>query len=185
MNVLVACEFSGIVRDAFAAKGHNAWSCDLYWSEKEGNHFQCDITEILESDKYNWDLMIAHPPCTYLCNSGVRWMDNDERWKKMIEAVFFFLYLLNQPIPKICVENPIMHGYARKLIHVPYTQIIQPWKFGHEESKSTCLWLEGLPKLIPTKYVTPKHSISETKNGWVDRSRTYEGIANAMAEQWG
>lgn len=196
MNVLVACEFSGVVRDAFAAKGHNAWSCDLLPTEKPGNHFQCDVREILNN---GWDLMIAHPPCTYLCNSGVRWLKgNPLRFEKMLDAAQFFitLYSWSEYIPKICIENPIPHKHAK----LPgYTQIIQPWQFGHGEKKATALWLKGLPKLISYSSVdlfndkvthvagreARIHKMPPSENRWKDRSRTYQGIAEAMAEQWG
>lgn len=185
MNVLIACEFSGIVREAFKAKGHNAWSCDLNWTEIPGNHFKLNVFDILEDEDYKWDLLIAHPPCTYLCNSGVRWLDDDDRLRQMKEAVHFFNYLRMQDIEKIAIENPIPHKYALNLIGERYDQIVQPFWFGHEESKGTCLWLKNLPFLFPTKFVLPKNTVSNVKTGWADRSRTYEGFAKAMAEQWG
>ena len=210
MKVLVACERSGIVRDAFINKGHDAWSCDLEPTERPGPHIKDDVQKVLDED---WDLMIAHPPCTYLCNSGVRWLCskeylapvgivNNPRYWKMVDARRFFCDLLHCDIPKICIENPIPHKWAelRK-----YDQIIQPWQFGHPEQKSTCLWLKGLPKLYPTStslecqnnrthakmMKLPKkereriHFMSPGKNRSVERSRTYPGIAAAMAEQWG
>lgn len=186
MNVLIACEFSGVVREAFKDRGHNAWSCDLYDTEIDGQHLQMDIFKVLEKTEDKWDLMIAHPPCTYLCNSGVRWLWEDEsRWKKMKDAVEFFGYLYSRDIPKIAIENPIPHKYALQELGIPYDQLIQPWWFGHYESKGTCLWLQGLKPLEPTKIVYSKKSGAHLKSGWVDRSRTYTGIANAMAEQWG
>lgn len=192
MKVLIACEFSGIVRESFKAKGHDALSCDLLETEIPGNHFQGDIREVLGE---KWDLMIAHPPCTYLSNSGVRWLYNKDktknldRWKKLAEASEFFKLCLNAPINKIAVENPIQHKHARDLIGVKYTQIIQPWQFGHGETKATCLWLKNLTKLTPTNVVSGReqrlHWLSPSENRWKERSRTYEGIAKAMAEQWG
>lgn len=192
MKVLIACEFSGIVREAFKAKGHDALSCDLLETEIPGNHFQGDIREVLGE---KWDLMIAHPPCTYLSNSGVCWLYNKyktknlDRWKKLAEASEFFKLCLNAPINKIAVENPIQHKHARDLIGVKYTQIIQPWQFGHDETKATCLWLKNLTKLTPTNVVSGReqrlHWLPPSENRWKERSRTYEGIAKAMAEQWG
>ena len=186
---MVACEFSGIVRDEFASRGHDAWSCDLLPSERKGNHIQGDVREVLSD---GWDLMIAHPPCTYLCNSGVRWLyERPERWKKMREAAEFFRTLLNAPIERICVENPIPHKYALRLIGRKYSQIIQPYQFGEPYSKATCLWLKNLPPLKPTKIIPKakvKHQVARepaSAERWKKRSRTYKGIAVAMAEQWG
>jgi len=149
MNVLIACEFSGVVREAFRAKGHNAWSCDLLPSDDNSDfHIESDVSDYLDE---GWDLMIAHPPCTYLCNSGVRWLflpkdhsDEDEtkvfkRWNDLEKATEFFNSLYNAPIRKICVENPIPHKYSKLPKH---TQTIQPWQFGHDASKRTCLWLK-------------------------------------------
>jgi len=204
MKILIACEFSGIVRESFKMKGHDVWSCDILDTEIEGNHIKCDVLEILDA---GWDMMIAHPPCTYLCNSGVRWLSkdgkhsnikekNEERWKKMIEGAEFFKTLLNAPIKKICIENPIPHKYAREIIG-KYTQIIHPWQFGHLEQKTTCLWLKNLSELKSTKIVKeemlklPKkfrkriHYCSPGKDRWKIRSRTFTGIAEAMANQWG
>lgn len=190
MNVLIGCEFSGIVREAFKERGHNAWSCDLYWSEIPGQHIQANLVDVLEKTVPlgKWDLFIAHPPCTYLCNSGVQHLDYKrddwkKRWKQMEEAISFFNYLRIQDIPKICIENPILHRYARKSIGW-YDQKIQPYWFGDTVSKQTCLWLENLPHLQPTNIVQPTTSV-HYMNGWVDRSRTFPGIARAMAEQWG
>jgi len=188
MRVLVACEFSGIVRDAFASRGHDAWSCDYLPTEREGNHIQGDVRDILEE---GWDLMIAHPPCTYLANSGVRWLhERPERWEKLEEAAEFFRTLLNAPIKRICVENPIPHKYAIELIGRKYDQIIQPYQFGEPYSKATCLWLKNLPPLKPTKILTRGIEQKVWKEPpslerWKNRSRTYPGIAKAMAEQWG
>jgi hypothetical protein len=187
--VLVACEFSGVVRDAFRARGHDAYSCDLL----EGNsdyHYQEDVFHHLNTvDKY--DLMIAHPPCTYLCNSGVRWLHTQEgRREKMIEAAKFFDKLLTWPgIDKIAVENPIMHKYAREIVGKKQDQVIQPWQFGHGETKATCLWLKNLPPLVPTDIVDGReariHKLSPSKDRGMLRSITYKGIAEAMASQWG
>lgn len=187
MNVLVACEFSGIVREAFRKRGHNAWSCDLLPSEKEGQHFQCDVRTILDK---NWDLMIAHPPCTHLAVSGARWFNKKiEEQKKALDFVRTLIYA---DIPKICVENPV--SIISTKIAKP-TQIIQPWQFGVPECKKTCLWLKNLPKLKPTKIIPEgerrqsiwlaffDHNIPKTEL-WKFRSRTFQGIADAMAEQW-
>jgi hypothetical protein len=185
VKVLVACEFSGVVRDAFTAKGHFAQSCDLLDTESPGWHYKGDVRDILH---LGWDLMIAHPPCTRLCNSGVRWLAERNLWAEMEEAANFFRCLLDAPIAKVCVENPIMHKYA-KAICGEQTQKIQPWQFGHGETKATCLWLKNLPILKPTKIVEgrdPKvHYLPPSKDRWKLRSVTYQGIANAMAEQWG
>lgn len=197
MKVLVACEFSGRVRQAFQDKGHDVISCDLLETEIPGNHYIGDVKNILYD---NYDLIIAHPPCTYLTLSGVRWLGQDkERWDKMIDAVAFFNLFLQHPCQKICIENPIMHSYARDLLYkkTNYAQKIQPYFFGHEERKTTCLWLKGLPKLKATDNVHHKmigKSLSDTDKvhyespgpeRWKNRSRTYQGIANAMSEQWG
>ena len=184
MKILVACEFSGIVRDAF--EGHDVWSCDLLPTERPGNHIQGDVLQIIND---GWDMMIAHPPCTRLANSGVRWLHERNLWDDMKNAAVFFKKILNADIPKICIENPIMHKYARQIIGADYSQIIQPYQFGHNESKATCLWLKGLPKLKPTCVVSnPKQSIwkmSPSKNRSKMRSVTFSGIAQAMAAQWG
>lgn len=187
MKVLVACEFSGVVREAFKAGGHDAWSCDLLPTEILGQHIQDDVLKHLDD---GWDLMIAHPPCTYLCNSGVRWLHEiPGRWEQMIEASLFFRRLYESSITKIAIENPIPHKYAMNIIKVGYKQIIQPWQFGHGETKATCLWLRNLPKLQPTNIVPGREQRiwklppSETRS--IERSRTFKGIAGAMAEQWG
>lgn len=181
MRVLIACEFSGIVRDAFAARGHDAWSCDLLPSERPGQHFQGDVLETLYDD---WDLMIAHPPCTYLAVSGARWFKDRQPEQKA--ALTFVRRLLLAPIPKIALENPISIISTRLM---KPTQIIQPWWFGHGETKATCLWLKNLPKLTPTNIVPGRsarvHHESPSPQRWKNRSRTLEGIAQAMAEQWG
>ena len=194
MKVLIACEFSGIVRDCFRWFGHDAWSCDILPSEKPGNHIQADVSRFLAG--YSWDIMIAHPPCKYLCSSGMHWTTRGLRDPKLTEdALEFVSILMNAPIDKIAIENSI--GCISSRIRKP-DQIIQPWQFGHPESKSTCLWLKGLPLLVPTNTIPkPKsgHWDNQTPSGqnkiwpkadrWKDRSRTYYGIASAMAEQWG
>lgn len=186
MKVLIACEFSGIVRDAFTAKGHDAWSCDLLPTERPGNHIQGDVLKILNN---NWDLMIAHPPCTRLCNSGVRWLAERNLWREMKAAAGFFRILLDAPIDKVVCENPIPHKYAIKEIGREYDQIIQPWQFGHGETKATCLWLKNLPELKPANITAGReariHKMSPSKNRGRLRSITFQGIADAMAEQWG
>jgi hypothetical protein len=186
MKVAVLCEFSGIVRDAFRNQGHEAISCDLLPTQSPGPHVQGDCFNYDWSD---YDLLICHPPCTYLCNSGVRWLiDNPTRKNSMIEAAIFFKKLLEYNVPRICIENPIPHHYALEIIGIKYTQIVQPWQFGHGETKATCLWLKGLPKLTPTNVVNgrePKvHMTPPSKDRWKIRSLTYTGIAEAMATQW-
>lgn len=205
LNVLVACEFSGTVRDAFLDLGHNAVSCDLLPCEsnkyKYANlHYQGNIQDILYDNhpvtNESYDLLIAHPPCTYLANSGVRWLYNadksinTERWSNMIDACNFFNLFLdsNLNIPHIAIENPIIHKHAKQLIDVSYQQKIQPWMFGHGETKSTCLWLKNLPDLIPTNVVNGRkariHYEAPAPDRWKKRSITYSGIASAMALQW-
>ena len=187
MKVLVACEYRGKVRDAFIAKGHQAMSCDLLPTDKPGPHYEGDVFNIIDD---GWDLMIAHPPCTYLCNSGVSWLYKDEnRWELMRSGAEFFKMLLNCDIPKIAIENPIMHKYAVEIIGRRQDQVIQPWMFGHGETKATCLWLKGLPLLKPTNIVDGReqrlHKLPPSKDRWKIRSETYQGIADAMAAQWG
>lgn len=181
MRVLIACEFSGIVREAFRKKGHHAVSVDLLPTEISGKHFQGKVQPYLNS---SWDLLIAHPPCTFLAVSGARWWK--DRQEEQIAALKFVYRLLEAPIGKICLENPISR--ISTAIRKP-DQIIQPWQFGHGEVKSTCLWLKNLPLLQPTNVVSgrePKiHYMSPSVNRSKDRSRTYQGIADAMAEQWG
>jgi len=201
MKVLVACEFSGVVRDAFRALGHDAWSCDLLPSDRLGPHIQDDV--LLHLDE-SWDLMIAHPPCTYLASSGLHWNKRIlGREQQTHEAMLFVLNLMGEgfvdnPVPHIALENPI--GRISTAFRKP-DQIIQPWQFGHPESKATCLWLKGLPLLRATKVLEPRNG--DYKRGWDNqtpsgqnrlgpsddrwklRSITYEGIAKAMAEQWG
>ena len=190
MNILVACEFSGIVRDAFRKRGHSAVSCDLLPSERPGPHHQGNVLEFIKNTD-GWDLMIAHPPCTYLANSGVRWLyEQPDRMRKMIDARDFFYQLTNADIEHICIENPIPHKYLYNDCFIPkYDQIIQPWMFGHGETKATCLWLKNLPKLAPTNIVSGREGRvwkeSPSPDRWKKRSRTFQGIADAMAEQWG
>lgn len=195
MRVLIACEHSGAVRDAFVRAGHYALSCDLLPSEQPGEHYQGDIMDILDD---GWDLMIAHPPCTYLCSSGIHW--NKRRPERAIQtedALSFVKLLLDAPIPKIALENPI--GIISSRIRKP-DQIIQPYQFGHDASKATCLWLKNLPKLKPTQFVEPRYidgkprwgnqtdsgqnKLPPSKDRWKIRSETYAGIAEAMARQW-
>lgn len=181
MRVLVACEFSGIVRDAFIAKGHDAMSCDLLSTEKLGPHYQGDVMDIIND---GWDLMIAHPPCTHLAVSGARWF-KDKR-EEQVDALEFVRRLMEQPISKICIENPI--SIISSKIKKP-SQVIQPWQFGHGETKATCLWLKNLPLLTPTNIVDGRknrvHRMPPGPDRWKDRSRTFPGIAEAMADQWG
>ena len=181
LRVLVACEFSGIVRDAFAARGHDAWSCDLLPTERPGNHIHGDVLAILDD---GWDLMIAHPPCTHLAVSGARWFKDKQ--KEQEESLVFVKMLMDAPIQKICIENPISIISTR--IRKP-DQIIQPWQFGHGETEATCLWLKGLPKLQPTQIVDGRenkvHRCPPGPERWKIRSRTFQGIANAMANTWG
>jgi len=181
MKVLVACEFSGTVRDAFARRGHDAWSCDLLPTEKPGQHIVGDVTEILGD---GWDLMIAHPPCTHLAVSGARWF-RDKR-DEQAAALDFVRALLAAPIERIALENPV--SIISSKIRKP-DQIINPWQFGHGEVKATCLWLKGLPQLVPTNIVDGRtariHREPPGPDRWKNRSRTYQGIADAMAEQWG
>ncbi len=183
MRVLVACEYSGRVRDAFARLGHESWSCDLLPSELPGNHYQGDVDDLLCSP---WDLMIAHPPCTHLAVSGARHFVAKQESGVQGKALRFVQHLLAAPIPRICLENPVSIISTR--IRKP-DQIIQPWQFGHGETKTTCLWLKGLPKLVPTDIVdgreTRVHRMPPGPNRWRERSRTYQGVATAMAEQWG
>ena len=192
MKVLVACEYSGIVRDAFAAKGHNAWSCDILPTESPGNHYQGDVLEHLDK---GWDLMIAHPPCTYLSNAGARYLYpkgklNEDRYKLGLKAKEFFMALYNAPINKICVENPI----SSRIFALPkYTQTIQPYEYGHPVQKKTCLWLKNLPELKPTNIIYKRQS-TKIPGNWFNkggkdrqknRSKFFDGFAKAMADQWG
>lgn len=182
MRVLIACEFSGIVRDAFRKRGNIAWSCDLLPCEGDATwHMQTDVRGIIYQ---SWDLMIAFPPCTHLAVSGARWFH--EKRQEQAEAIRFVRDLMTAPIGRIAIENPI--GVLSTAIRKP-DQIIQPWQFGHGETKATCLWLKNLPKLKPTNIVEGRqprvHYASPGPDRWKERSRTLQGIANAMAEQWG
>lgn len=197
MNVLIACEFSGIVRDAFRSRGHNAYSCDLLPSENDGtHHIWSDVRHHLSGygvQKYPWDLMIAHPPCTYTCSSGLHWNKRvPGRDELTDDAIEFVRTLLDAPITRIALENPI--GCISSRIRKP-DQIIQPWMFGEDASKATCLWLKNTPPLTPTNIIKKKRYANQTASGqnklgpsadrWKLRSITYRGIAEAMADQWG
>ena len=181
MKVLVACEFSGVVRDAFLDRGFEAMSCDLLPTETPGPHYNGDVRDVLNN---GWDLMIAHPPCTHLAVSGARWFRNKQA--EQAEALDFVRTLLQAPIPRIALENPVSIISSR--IRKP-DQIIQPWQFGHGETKATCLWLKNLPPLTPTNVVEGRaarvHKMPPSANRWKERSRTFLGIASAMADQWG
>jgi len=192
MKILVACEYSGTVRDAFAAKGHDAWSCDILPTESKGNHIQGNALKHLDK---GWDMMIAHPPCTYLSNAGARFLYpkgilNEERYKKGLEAKKFFMALYNAPIKYICVENPI----SSKIFDLPkHSQTIQPYEYGHPFSKATRLWLKNLPLLQPTNKIKFKES-TKIPGNWFNkggkdrqknRSKFFNGFAEAMADQWG
>lgn len=196
MKVLVACEFSGIVRDAFAAKGHDAWSCDLLPTEKPGKHVQGDVLDILED---GWDLMIAHPPCTHLACSGARWFEQKRKDGRQQQGIDFFMVFTRVGCPRVAIENPV--GIMSTLYRKP-DQIIHPWQFGEEARKTTCLWFKGLPLLESTKIVEKgeqvKYASGKSMPKWYaeayglspderakKRSRTFQGIADAMAEQWG
>lgn len=196
MKVLVACEFSGVVRRAFAARGHDAWSCDLLPAEDRSNkHIVGDARDILGD---GWDLlMVAHPPCTRLTNSGVRWLSvpppgrsKADLWRELDEGAALFSDFWNAPIDRIAIENPVMHRHAKARIvnYRPPAQSIQPWQFGHGETKRTCLWLKGLPPLVPTNIVAGRearvHRMPPGPDRWRERSRFFSGIADAMADQW-
>lgn len=195
MKVLVACEYSGTVRDAFIAKGHDAMSCDLLPTDSPGPHYQGDVRDILNQD---WDLIIAHPECTYIANSGVSHLHKDvTRWKQLFDACEFFKLFLNNKCKKVCVENPIPHKYGLNWIGQKYSQIVHPSMFGHMEQKATCLWLKGLDDLEETDNVKLEmmelpinirqrlHYLPPSPDRWKIRSTTYPGFAEAMAEQWG
>lgn len=199
LNVLVACEFSGIVREAFRARGHRAYSCDIFpAADGSKYHLETDVRLVL-TEKFPWDLMIAHPPCTYLCSSGLHWNKRrPERAALTEESLEFVQLLLDANVPKICLENPI--GCISTRIRKP-DQIIHPYEFGHSASKATCLWLKGLPKLQPTVRVAGRvvdgkerfdnqtdsgqNRLAPSPTRWAERSLTYSGIARAMGEQWG
>jgi hypothetical protein len=183
-RILIACEYSGTVRDAFSRAGHDAMSCDLLPTESPGPHYQGDVTGILGG---GWDLMIAHPPCTYLAVSGLHWNKRvPGRAEQTEKALEFVRTLLNAPIPRIALENPVSCISTR--IRKP-DQIIQPWQFGHGETKATCLWLKGLQKLAPTNIVEGReariHRMPPGPDRWKERSKTFQGVADAMAKQWG
>lgn len=197
MKVLVAFEFSGSTRNAFLARGHDAWSCDLLPAEDGSNrHIRADFRDLLGQ---GWDLlMVAHPPCTRLCNSGVRWLSapppgrtEADMQGELVDAADMFSTAWNAPIERVCIENPVMHRYAKALIsdYQPPAQSIQPWQFGHGETKRTCLWLRNLPLLQPTNIVEGReariHRMPGGKNQARERSRSYRGISAAMAQQWG
>jgi len=182
VRVLVACEFSGVVRDAFRAAGHGALSCDLLPSEAPGPHYQGDVRDLLHEGC--WDLLIAHPPCTHLAVSGARWFT--EKRTEQTAALDFVRDLLAAPVPRICLENPV----SIISTHIRHAdQIIEPWQFGHGEVKRTCLWLKSLPRLVPTQIVDGRHARVHREppgpDRWKNRSRTFVGIAAAMADQWG
>ena len=196
MRVLVACEFSGTVRDAFARRGHDAWSCDLLPSEKPGRHIIGNVRDVLRD---GWDLMIAHPPCTYLAVSGIHWTRRGLRDPKLTDDALQFVHdLMQAPILRWCIENPV--SIISSAIRKP-DQIIQPYEFGHDASKKTCLWLKGLMPLRPTRLIEPRliggrprwgnqtdsgqNKLPPSSQRWALRSATYQGIADAMAEQWG
>ena len=196
MRVLVACEYSGIVRNALLYRGHDAWSCDLLPSEDgSSRHIQGDARDLLNS---GWDMLIAHPPCTRLCNSGVRWLStpppgktHEQMQDELAEGTELFSAFLNAPIERIAVENPVMHRHAKALIldYREPTQSVQPWQYGHGETKRTCLWLKNLPPLVPTNIVDGRaarvHRMPPGPNRWKERSRFFTGIAAAMSDQWG
>lgn len=196
LKILVACEFSGTVRNAFLARGHDAWSCDLLPSEDGSNrHITGDARDILDD---GWDMLIvAHPPCTRLCNSGVRWLScpppgktAEQMQSELIQGAELFSAFWNAPIERIAVENPVMHKHGKALIrnYREPAQSVQPWQFGHGETKRTCLWLKNLPALVPTEIVDGReprvHHMSPGPNRWKERSRFFTGIAEAMADQW-
>lgn len=197
LRVLVACEFSGTVRNAFAARGYDAWSCDLLPSEDGSNrHITGDATAILDE---GWDLLIvAHPPCTRLCNSGVRWLTKappgktrEQMWAELDEGARLFSAFWTAPIERVAIENPVMHKHAKARItdYEDFAQSVQPWQFGHPEVKRTCLWLRNLPPLVPTDIVDGRtarvHRMPPGPDRWRERSRFFPGIASAMAQQWG
>jgi hypothetical protein len=196
-KVLIACEFSGVVRRAFRDAGHDAWSCDLLPAEDGSNqHVVGDAREILD---WGWDLLIvAHPPCTRLCNSGVRWLTKppkgktlEQMWQELEEAADLFSAFWNAPIERICIENPVMHKHAKTRIknYEDFAQSIQPWQFGHGETKRTCFWLKNLTPLKATNIVDGReariHRMPPGPDRWRERSRFFPGVAVAMASQWG
>ena len=187
MRVLVACEFSGTVRRAFRDAGHDAWSCDILPSEDDSPyHLQCDARRWM---RQRWDLVIAHPPCTRLCNSGVRWLHERNLWKDMEDGAAFFLACLSANADRVAVENPVMHGHAQAIVGKPQFTT-QPWQHGDNFKKRTCFWTRGLPALVPTSdldgstAVAECHLASPGPDRWKARSRTYPGLAQAMVQQW-
>jgi len=201
MRVLIACESSGTVRQAFRDRGHDAWSCDLLPADDASPyHVTGDAAEVLAD---RWDLLIAHPPCTYLTNAGACWLYdedggvNEERWELMRQGAAFFRLFWECKVPHVCIENPVMHGHASRLIGADFAQSVQPWQFGHRECKRTCFWLRGLPLLQPTSDLQAEtmalpyaercrlHCLPPGPDRWKIRSKTFEGIAAAMADQWG
>lgn len=197
MKVLIACEYSATVRDAFRALGHDAWSCDILPTDGDPQwHIQGDALEAVNGQ--HWDLLIAHPPCTYLTNSGVTWLHKDPtRWAKLDDGAAFFKALWQAPVQRIAIENPVMHKYAKERVGAQQTQTIQPYHFGHLEQKATCLWLKGLMPLrhttdlkaetraLPDNERQRLHYLPPSAERWKLRSKTYQGIADAMAMQWG
>jgi len=181
-RILVACEYSGAVRDAFAKLGWDAWSCDLLPTDKPGQHFQGDVRDILRE---GWDIMVAHPPCTHLAVSGARWFPAKRASGEQQAALDFVRLLLDAPIPHIALENPV--SIISSKIRKP-DQVIQPWQHGHGETKATCLWLKNLPRLTPTNIVEGREQkiwkLPPSADRWKERSRTFSGVAEAMAEQW-
>ncbi len=203
MQVIVACEQSGTVRDAFISRGHDAISVDLAASLRPGPHHRGDIFRFLEIYGHQFDLLIAHPPCRYLANSGVHCLYSERnRYARMVDGAEFFRRLLDWPIPRVVVENPIIHKYAKTIVGRRQDQTIQPYQFGEDASKRTCLWLRGVNKLIGTEFIEPSHPGKNGKQVYANqtpsgqnklgpsadrerlRSQTYSGIANAMADQW-
>jgi hypothetical protein len=194
-RVLIACEYSGRVRDEFIKAGHEALSCDLLPTEVDGPHYQGDVLDIINDD---WDLMIAHPPCTRLANSGVRWLHERNLWDELDEACEFYKKLREAPVKRKCIENPVMHKHAKERLGRVKRQVVQPWWFGEETFKATGYELIGLPELKPTNKLTPPkagtedhkkwswiHRCPPSPERWKIRSRTPQGIAKAMVEQWG
>jgi len=198
MKILVGCETSGEVRNAFRALGHEAYSCDILPADDGSKyHIQGNVADYIDE---GWDMGIFHPPCTRLANSGVRWLNKppegktlDQMWDELYQGADLFSMCLHAPIEKICVENPVMHKHAKAAIHgfFPATQSIQPWQFGHPDKKRTCLWLKNLPELKPTKIIPEEervasiHLAAPSPDRWKIRSKTFTGIAKAMADQWG
>jgi hypothetical protein len=183
MKVLIACEYSGAVREHFLRGGHDAMSCDLLDTEVPGPHYKGDVRDVID---YPWDLMIAHPPCTALAVSGSRWFKEKRMDGRQQAGASFFMMLAKADIPRIAIENPVC---VMSMLYRKPDQIIQPWQFGHGETKATCLWLKGLPKLTPTNVVEGRearvHRMPHGPDRWKERSRTFDGIAAAMADQWG